>query len=132
MDFFGQSFTDMMDELFSNAVTASRDSFVPASDISETDKAFELQIHLPGMNRKDINVDVEGGQLIVSGERKLQNETEKKTLHKVETRYGAFKRVFHLPDTINEDSINAVYKDGILTVTVEKDSEKVKKQIEIK
>ena len=130
-DVFSGSFDDLFNEFFTNAPTYKRDRFMPNVNISETDTLFELLVELPGMIKEDIKVDLEKGRLTIAGERKFENEEKGKNYHRVETKYGSFNRTFHLPDTINEDSIVAKYDNGILNITIEKSDDKVKKQIEI-
>ncbi len=130
-DLLSRSFDDLFNEFFTNTPAYRRDGFMPSVDISETDTQFELSVELPGMKKEDIKVDLERGRLTISGERKFEKEESGKNYHRVETQYGAFNRTFHLPDTIDEDSVTAKYEDGILNITVNKSDDKVKKQIEI-
>ncbi|MEX2602281.1 MAG: Hsp20/alpha crystallin family protein [Balneolaceae bacterium] len=132
IDVLGRTFSDVMDEFFNNGVSSRRDAFVPGTDISETDKHYQIDVHLPGLKKEDIDVNVEDRRLTISGERKFNNETKDRTFHKVETGYGAFTRSFHLPENIDRESVNATYKDGILSVTVDKSEEKIRKQIAVK
>lgn len=104
---------------------------MPSVDISETEKQFELSVELPGMKKEDISIDLENGRLTISGERKFENNENGKNYHRVESRFGSFTRTFHLPDSIDEDTISAKYADGILNITIDKSEDKVKKQIEI-
>ncbi|MDR9418014.1 Hsp20/alpha crystallin family protein [Gracilimonas sp.] len=130
-DLQSKNFSDILDEFFNESLNYRNDSFMPSVDISETEDNFEVSAALPGMNKEDITVDLENGRLTISGERKFENEEEGKNFHRVESKYGKFKRSFQLPDTINEDSIVAKYEDGVLNITIEKSEEKVKKQIKI-
>jgi HSP20 family protein len=125
-------FSDIMDEFFNDAVSANNDSFVPSIDVSETEDQFVIEAELPGMAKGNININLENGRLAISGERRLESEEEGKTFHRVETKYGSFNRSFQLPDNIDEESINASYKNGLLHISIQKSASKVKKQIEIK
>lgn len=125
-------FSDIMDEFFNDAVNTNKDSFVPSIDVSETDEQFLISAELPGMNKEDININLESGRLSISGERSFRNEEEGKTFHRVETKYGSFNRSFQLPDYIDEDSIDAKYNNGLLNISINKAENKVKRQIEIK
>lgn len=127
-------FSDIMDEFFNDVVTTNKDSFVPNIDISETDNQFHISAELPGMKKDDINISLDNRRLSISGERKFTKEEgdESTTYHRVETHYGSFNRSFQLPDNIDEDSVQATYKDGLLNITVDKAEDKVKKQIKIK
>jgi HSP20 family protein len=121
-----------MDDFFSDAIDANRDSFIPSIDISETDGQFLITAELPGMKKEDINLNIENGGLTIHGERKSEQEEKGKTFHRVETRRGSFNRSFQLPDYVDEDTINASYKNGVLQISMDKAENKVKKQIEIK
>lgn len=131
-DLFSKNFSDIMDEFFNDVVYQNNNSFVPGIDISETDDRFLVSVELPGVDKKDIHVDLENGRLTISGERKFEEEEEGKTYHKVETRYGSFSRSFLLPENVDEESINATYENGLLNIALNKTDEKVTKQIEVK
>ncbi|MDZ7689828.1 MAG: Hsp20/alpha crystallin family protein [Balneolaceae bacterium] len=130
-DLFSKNFSDVMDEFFNDVVSQRNNNFVPGIEISETENEFQVTAELPGMSKENIDVSLDNGRLTISGERKFEDKQEGKTYHRVETRYGSFNRSFQLPDNVDEESINATYKDGLLHITIEKDTEKVKKQIEI-
>lgn len=130
-DIFGKRFSDIMDEFFSDAVATRRNSFAPSIDISETEKQYVIDVEVPGMNKKDINLNVENNTLTISGERKFEKEEDNKQYHRVETHYGSFSRSFALPENADFDSIKASYANGILTVTVNKNEKSLKKQIDI-
>ncbi|SMD35071.1 HSP20 family protein [Reichenbachiella faecimaris] len=115
------------DRFFNNDVTVGK-SFTPQVDISETDKAFELSFAVPGIKKDEIKIDLNEGQLIVSGERKFEEKKEEKNFHSVETRYGSFSRSFHLPDNIDADKVEAKYEDGLLNITIPKDEKKIQKK----
>jgi HSP20 family protein len=130
-DVFSRSFDDLFNEFFTSTPNVKRDGFIPSVDISETSDQFEFLVGLPGLAKEDIQVNLERGLLTISGERKFENEEKDKNFHRIETKYGSFNRAFHLPDSVNEDSIVAKYNNGILKITVEKNTDKMKKQIEI-
>ncbi len=131
IDVFSRSFDDLFNEFFTSTPNVKRDGFIPSVDISETSDQFEFLVGLPGLAKEDIQVNLERGLLTISGERKFENEEKDKNFHRIETKYGSFNRAFHLPDSVNEDSIVAKYNNGILKITVEKNTDKMKKQIEI-
>jgi len=131
-DIFGTRFSDVLDDFFNDAVTTRKHTFVPKIDLFETEKQYVIEVHLPGMKRDDITVQIENRRLNISGERKLENETKDKTFHKIESSFGSFTRAFQLPENIDQESVEATYEDGILTVTINKTKDKVKKQISIK
>ena len=98
--------------------------FTPYANLAETEKHYEFTLDLPGISPDEVSVELNDDQLVVSGERKAEHE-EGKTFHRVERRFGRFRRVATIPSPVNEESITAEYKDGVLTVTLPK-SEKVK------
>lgn len=106
----------------------------PRLDISETDKALEVVADLPGMEKKDIKVSVDGDLLTIKGEKKEVKESKDKHYHSIERRSGSFYRALRLPTEVENDKIEANFKDGVLTLTLPKSKKAVKKaaQIEIK
>jgi HSP20 family protein len=131
-DIFGKRFSDIMDEFFNDAVATRRDTFVPSIDISETEKQFVIDVEVPGVDKKDIELSIENNTLTISGERKFEKKEDNKQYHRVESHYGTFSRTFSLPDNVNTESINASYNNGILSITVDKSEQQMKKQIKIK
>ncbi len=91
-------------------------------DIVSHDDTVVLNVELPGMKKEDISVNIEEKVLTIKGERKLENEDD--TVHRRERVYGNFKRSFSLSDDIMTDEVSADYADGILTVTLKKDTTK--------
>lgn len=106
--------------------------WAPEVDIEETNHAIVLRADLPGINRKDIRVYVEGDDLVLQGERFRQEESKERTLHRVERTYGSFRRSFNLPATVLRDKVEATYRDGVLEVTLPKAEEVQPKSIDIK
>lgn len=103
----------------------------PAVDITEKDDAYEVAAELPGMEEKDVNVNVSGGMLTITGEKKEEKEEKKKDYHLSERRYGAFERAFALPPGVDADKIDAAFKNGVLTVTLPKTAEAKTKEKKI-
>ncbi len=130
-DVFNRRFSDIMDEFFNDAVATRQNTFAPSIDISETEKQFIIDVEVPGINKKDIDLNIENDMLTISGERSFEKEEEGKQYHRVESHYGTFNRSFRLPDNVDSETIKATYKNGILNITVDKSEEKLKKQIEI-
>ncbi|WP_109833235.1 Hsp20/alpha crystallin family protein [Reichenbachiella versicolor] len=121
-------FDDLFNDNFFNNSNEADKAFVPKVDVSETDNAFELSFAVPGIDKKNINVDINEGVLTVNGEREFKNDKKEKNFHSVETSFGSFKRSFHLPDNIDADKVQANYKDGILDIVVPKDEKKIQKK----
>lgn len=131
-NFIGKQFSDIMDEFFNDAVANRQSTFVPNINISETDNQMNIEVELPGINKDDIDLHFENGTLTISGERSFEDQENGRRYHRVETHYGSFSRSFQIPDSVDEESIEATYKDGILHVEMNKKEEKLKKQIDIK
>ena len=133
-DYRPTSFRSMVDRFFNDEFQGgSLPSFTPKVDIAENDKQYEVQLHVPGMKKDEIKIDLNEDRLTISGERKFENENKEKNFHSVESYYGTFSRSFNLPDTINRDKVDASYQDGVLTIVLPKDEKKTaRKQIAIK
>ncbi|QIR35569.1 Hsp20/alpha crystallin family protein [Tolypothrix sp. PCC 7910] len=104
--------------------------FVPAAEIEETDDTIRLKLEIPGLEAKDINVEVTTDSVSISGERKSETKTEENGVARSEFRYGKFQRVIPLPSQIQHEKVEAEYKDGILKLTLPKaeaDKQKVVK-----
>jgi len=129
-DFVPTSFSNLIDRFFNDALTRSGGSaysFVPRVDIMENDKAYEIHVAVPGMNKDDFKIDLKENYMTISGERKFTQEKNENNFHSVETQYGTFSRSFSLPDNINSAKISARYVNGILEITVPKDEKKTLK-----
>ncbi|MET3457322.1 Hsp20/alpha crystallin family protein [Pseudomonas kilonensis] len=101
-------------------------SSLPAVDISEKEKSFEITAELPGIDQKDIEIRLANGNLIIKGEKKETKEEKKKGYHLSERHYGAFERVFNLPKGVDSDKIEAQFSKGVLTLTLPKKPEALK------
>lgn len=106
----------------------------PAVDITESEKAYEITAELPGLDEKNIEVNVADGQLTIKGEKKEETEEKKKDYSVSERRYGAFERYFALPKDVDTGKIEATFKSGVLKVILPKTAEAQKsaKKIEVK
>lgn len=104
----------------------------PLADIEETDDAFIIRMDLPGVTKNDIHLTIDNNTLTIRGERKRVGSEKREDYHLLERYYGNFQRSFVLPSTIDENNVNAEYKDGVLTVTLKKKEEAKPKAIEIR
>jgi HSP20 family protein len=95
-------------------------AWAPAVDIFEKDHNLLIRAELPGLKREDIEISMENGVLTLHGERKRESEVDESNAYRLERIYGAFTRSFSLPTTVDSSKIQAVYKDGVLEVTVPK------------
>jgi len=101
--------------------------FLPNVNSREDEKAFYLDVDLPGVKKEDIELNITDGVLTISGERKTYKEEKDKTYYKIESSYGKFKRSFTLPKDIDEGKIEAEVKDGVLALTIPKSAQNVQK-----
>jgi HSP20 family protein len=118
-----------METLFGGGVT--QDLWAPAVDVEETPDHLEFRAELPGMNRSDIEVELEDGVLTIQGEKKEERRDETAQGLLYERRWGRFSRRFTLPRAVDANGITAHYADGVLTVRVPKAEEAKGRKIEI-
>jgi HSP20 family protein len=107
-------------------------SFVPAVDIYEDAQKVVLKLEVPGIDQKDLHVNIENHTLTVKGERKFDAEEKEQNFHRIERRYGSFYRAFTLPSTVDTENVQASYNAGVLKLDLKKKPEAQPKQIEIK
>ena len=107
--------------------------WAPSADISETKKAFLIKAELPGVDKENIQLSIQGGYLTIEGEHHREHEEDEETFHRTESFYGKFSRSFSLPENIDQEKISASYKNGVLKVKVPKTkASKQPSSIEIK
>lgn len=126
-DFVPTSFSTLIDRFLNDSVTRSGGSaygFIPKVDIVEDEKAFEIHLAVPGMNKEDFKVVLNENQLTISGERKFSGEKKENNFRSIETQYGKFSRMFALPENVDGQKIQAQYESGILVLTLPKDEKK--------
>jgi HSP20 family protein len=104
----------------------------PAVDIAEEDDAYLVKVELPGVSKDDVKITLESNVLTICGEKKEDKEIKEKNIQRMERTYGAFQRSFMLPTSVKGEKIDAVYNDGVLTITVPKAEESKLKQIAVK
>jgi HSP20 family protein len=106
----------------------------PAVDVAETDKSYEITAELPGMDEKNVEVNVANGGITIKGEKKEETEEKKKDYYVSERCYGSFERYFTLPEGVDASKIEATFKSGVLKVTLPKtpEAQKPAKKIEVK
>lgn len=105
----------------------------PAVDISEDDKEYLIIADLPEVSKDEVKVAVENGVLSISGERRSKSEEkdEKRKYHRIERSFGSYMRSFRLPEDVEENKIDADFKDGVLHVHLPKGEPTQKKKIEV-
>ncbi len=109
----------------------SSGTFFPAAEIHETPEAIQLRLEVPGMEAKDIDLEVSAEAVSISGDRKSETKTEEKGFSRTEFRYGSFRRVIPLPARIQNTNVTAEYKDGILNLTLPKAEEEKHKVVKV-
>lgn len=131
-------FNEMLTQSFSGdvlldpqaALTSRR--WMPAVDIRETADSLLLVAELPGMTREDVQITLENNVLSIAGERKFEKDVKGESYHRLERAFGSFARSFTLPANVKTDKVEAVFKDGVLTVTLPKVEEAKPRRVEIK
>jgi HSP20 family protein len=103
----------------------------PLVDLFEKDDHFVIKAELPGVDKKDIVIDLKDRVLTLSGERSYENEVKEERYYRRERSYGKFQRAFTLPADVDPDKIKAEFKDGLLKIEVPKPEEQKPKQISI-
>ncbi len=96
------------------------DWFAPRSDASALEDYYEINVELPGVKTKDVDVSVEDNSLVVRGEKRYEHEETGRTYFFSEREYGAFQRTFRLPPDADSDKIDAEFSDGILRLKIAK------------
>jgi HSP20 family protein len=107
-------------------------AWTPPCDIYETEKELVLKMELPEMKKEDVHVMLENNVLSVRGERKFEEKVNRENYHRFERNYGEFLRSFTLPAFVEGNKILAAFMDGLLTVTLPKNTAAIPKQIEVK
>ncbi len=124
------------DDFFTNVSAVpsehiARSEWLPPVDISETETEYRIDVEIPAVARDDVAVSVKDGVLTVTGERKVEKDTDGKR-HRVERQYGRFSRSFRLPENVDEDHISASSRDGVLYLVVSKKEKEQPRTIEVK
>lgn len=95
-------------------------AFIPSAEMEETDEAIHLRLEVPGMEAKDLNVEVTDTSVLVQGERKSESQTEEKDMIRSEFSYGRFERRLPLPAPVQTQHVKAECKNGVLSLTLPK------------
>jgi HSP20 family protein len=107
---------------------------VPPINLADTGDQFVATVELPGLEKDDFEIQMVGDQLVISGERKWEEQKKDKEYYRVESQYGSFRRAIELPDGLNHDpdSIAASYVDGMLEIRIPKVEPKPAARIQVK
>lgn len=116
-DFFGEA---SLPSWWRGSDNGSAFSLSPALDVSENDKEFKITAEIPGMDIKDVQINIADGYVTIKGEKKQEQKEEREGYFRQERSYGSFQRVVALPDNANFDKADASMKSGVLTIAVPK------------
>lgn len=139
-NFFADPFFRSLDQFFGDdpsrmgllsGLGGTRDGWVPAVDVRETDDSFVFTAELPGLTKEDVSITLEDNVLTLAGERKFEKEDAKNEFRRIERSYGRFTRSFTLPNDVDNDKVEANYGEGLLTVKVPKTERSKPRKIEI-
>ena len=109
-----------------------KSAMLPSMDVTETDKEIEITAELPGLEEKDVQINVADNLLTIRGEKKAEKEEKDKDYRLIERSYGSFERTLELPDGVNADAIQASIAKGVLKVTIPKPAPAQSKTINVK
>jgi len=118
-------FPDIIEKFFGKKITddvahGEEVSTVPSVNISDANKAFDIQIALPGLEKKDVKIEIRNNCLIISSEKQYEKEDKNKNWIRREYGYASFQRMFELPESTDQDKIKAEMKNGVLSVSIAK------------
>lgn len=116
---------------FNGGILRTAGVFPPVNVWEDGDCLF-AEVELPGVDPKEIDIEVVGNVLTLRGEKKHEREEEGKGFHYIERRYGGFNRNIELPTSVDSDKVSAAYKNGVLTVTLPKHPESKPKRIAVR
>ena len=132
------SIQDRMNRLFEQTLTRSRGeegvsatTWTPAVDIYETADMIVMKAELPGVAREDIQIQIDGNTLTLRGERRFAKDVQEESYLRIERAYGSFHRAFTLPAGVQQDRVRALFKDGVLELSLPKAEEAKPKKIAI-
>ena len=111
---------------------AAATAWAPAVDISERKDAYLVTVELPGLKPEDLDITMEDGLLTIQGERQFTADSSEEQFHRVERRYGAFRRSITLPAQVQAEQIEASYDNGVLEIVVPKAEEATPKRIQVR
>jgi HSP20 family protein len=103
-------------------------TLTPHVDVRETDKEIVVEAELPGIDEKDISLAIQDGVLTIRGEKRFEHDEEKENYRMMERRYGSFQRSLRLPESVDDDKVEASFDNGVLKVSLPKRPEAIGKQ----
>ena len=125
-------FDSVLDDFALPRLYGKDSRWVPKIDISENETGFEVRAEVPGIDKKDIDITLSEGLLTIKGEKKSESEEKNERYHRRESTYGSFSRSFQLSSDVENEGIEANYKDGVLRISLPKAEAATPKKIEVK
>jgi HSP20 family protein len=122
---------DRMVRNWVSPVSFSEFDWNPSIDVSESERDFVVKAEVPGVNPEDIEVSIDNNNLIISGEKRQEQEEKDRNYYRLERSYGSFRRSFALPADVDVDRIKASSKDGVISVVIPKSGDKKSKKVKI-
>ncbi|TCK58485.1 Hsp20/alpha crystallin family protein [Seleniivibrio woodruffii] len=113
---FDQAFRGFGIRPFSKEFEA--DIFRPTLDLSATEKDYTIAVEIPGVDEKDVHLEMTADTMVIRGEKKQETETKENNFYRMERSYGSFRRVLSLPEDADRENVAAVFKKGVLTITI--------------
>jgi HSP20 family protein len=104
----------------------------PRMEVAETDKDVEITVELPGLERNDVDLSLDGNVLTIRAEKKMETEQNNKNVHVAERSYGVFYRALELPARVDPSTVQATMSNGVLKITIPKPPQTDAKKIEVK
>ena len=123
-----------MDQIFDELAQTNRESstnWTPAVELQDQENSLLLRVEIPGVEGKDLDIQVTREAVSISGEHRYEKQSEEKGFYHSEFRYGKFQRTVQLPVPIQNDKVEAEFKNGILTLTLPKAEELQKKVVKV-
>ena len=131
---YAPHFEDFVERFFNDSPwtpETTKTSWAPRVEVRETEKEIYIDAELPGIDKKDVKVEVRDNTLTLSGEHTQETEVKEGNYYRSERRYGSFERSFNLGDQIDTAKIDAAYKNGLLTLTLPKTEKALPKEIAV-
>ena len=131
---YHDDFDRLLDSFFGSLPYSERQAcyLCPKVDIEENENEYQFRAELPGVKKGDVKITLKDNILNLEGEKKSEKKSKTDNYHFKERIFGKFKRSFELPEIINQESVDAEFKDGILRISIPKSKAAEPKQIEVK
>ncbi|MBN2565862.1 MAG: Hsp20/alpha crystallin family protein [Candidatus Eisenbacteria bacterium] len=122
---------DRMVRNWVSPVSFSESDWNPSIDVSESENEIVVKAEVPGVDPGDVEISVDSNNLIISGEKRQEEEEKDRNYYRLERSYGSFRRSFALPADVDVDKIKASSKDGVISVVIPKSGERKSKKVKI-